>query len=322
MATPSLLMIPSAFKSGVLASVLPSDGTGDFTVSRPSIATRINKEGVRETVAANIARIDYSDVGCPVLLTEPQSTNDYLNMQSMVTQTTTTVADTYTVSFEGTGTIALSGTFTGSLVGTGVNNLVQLTFTATSGALLSTVSGTVNEAQLEKLTYATSRIRTLGTTVTRLADVVTGAGDVNTFNSEEGVLYLEIAALNQIQTVDSTLSITDEINNHIIFRYRGTNQVNLKYFVNGFTQGETTYTLSDSTLFNKIAIKWKLNDWQLYVNGVAEFTDNTALVPAINSFNTINLADNIGNSHLLAKTKDIRVYKSISEAQADLPYIT
>ena len=66
MATPSLLMIPSAFKSGVLASVLPSDGTGDFTVSRPSVATRVNSEGLIETMAADVPRIDYSDGGCPV----------------------------------------------------------------------------------------------------------------------------------------------------------------------------------------------------------------------------------------------------------------
>ena len=75
MPTPSLLMIPSAFKSGVLASVLPSDGAGDFTVSRPSIATRVNADGIIETMAADVPRLDYSDGGCPVLLTEPQSTN-------------------------------------------------------------------------------------------------------------------------------------------------------------------------------------------------------------------------------------------------------
>ena len=75
MATPSLLMIPSVFKSGALASVLPSDGTGDFTVSRPSVATRVNVDGIIETMAADVPRIDYSDGGCPVLLTEPQSTN-------------------------------------------------------------------------------------------------------------------------------------------------------------------------------------------------------------------------------------------------------
>jgi len=75
MPTPSLLMIPSAFKSGVLASVLPSDGAGDFTVSRPSTASRVNSDGIIETMAADVPRLDYTEGGCPVLLTEPQSTN-------------------------------------------------------------------------------------------------------------------------------------------------------------------------------------------------------------------------------------------------------
>ena len=75
MPTPSLLMIPSAFKSGVLASVLPSDGAGDFT------ATRVNAEGLIETVSVNVPRIDYSNTGCPVLLIEEQSTNEMFNSE-------------------------------------------------------------------------------------------------------------------------------------------------------------------------------------------------------------------------------------------------
>jgi hypothetical protein len=75
MANPSLAMIPSGYKAGKLYSVLPQDGTGDFTVSRNSVATRVNKEGLIEEMGVNVPRLDYSDGGCPVLLTEPQSTN-------------------------------------------------------------------------------------------------------------------------------------------------------------------------------------------------------------------------------------------------------
>jgi hypothetical protein len=261
MPTPSLLMIPSVFKSGVLASVLPSDGTGDFTVSRPSIATRINSEGVRETVAANIARIDYSNVGCPVLLTEPQSTNYYLNMQSMVTQTTTTVADTYTVSFEGTGTIALSGTFTGSLVGTGVNDLVELTFTATDGALLSTVTGTVNEAQVEKLPYATSRIRTEGTVVTRLADVILGGGDVSTIGQNEGTIIVE----GDFTTNSSILGINKDFSNMLQLGLTSSNKIKFLIYNSGVNTVLTSSFLVDN--YNKIAVTYKNGNSLMYING-------------------------------------------------------
>ena len=76
MAIPNLAMIPSGYKAGTLYSVLPTDGVGDFTVTRASgNASRINKEGLIEFMGADVPRLDYSGGGCPVLLTEPQSTN-------------------------------------------------------------------------------------------------------------------------------------------------------------------------------------------------------------------------------------------------------
>ena len=75
MATPKLALIPTGYKAGKLYSVLPESGVGDFTVVRATEATRVNEEGLIETMGANVPRLDYSGGGCPVLLTEPQSTN-------------------------------------------------------------------------------------------------------------------------------------------------------------------------------------------------------------------------------------------------------
>ena len=77
---PSIAMIPSAFKSGKVYSVLPTDGSGDLNFARASEATRVNKDGLIETVGSNVPRIDYPMIdgvvsGCPSLLLEPQSTN-------------------------------------------------------------------------------------------------------------------------------------------------------------------------------------------------------------------------------------------------------
>ena len=70
----SLLMLPNAYKDGVLYSVLPQDGAGDFDVVRGSSATRIDSLGNISQVSNNAPRIDYTS-GSPVLLAEPQSTN-------------------------------------------------------------------------------------------------------------------------------------------------------------------------------------------------------------------------------------------------------
>ena len=79
MAKPNLALIPASQGSKVF-SVLPSDGSGDFDFSRSGSATRINSQGLIETVANGQSRLNYPMIdgvvsGCPSLLLEPQRTN-------------------------------------------------------------------------------------------------------------------------------------------------------------------------------------------------------------------------------------------------------
>ena len=80
MATPSLAMIPSAYADSKVYSVLPNNGDGDFTFDRASTATRVGQNGLIETVAIDLPRLNY-DISngvvqsCPSLLLEPASTN-------------------------------------------------------------------------------------------------------------------------------------------------------------------------------------------------------------------------------------------------------
>jgi len=75
MAIPTLTMIPSGYKAGKLYSVLPTNGDGDFTTTRSSSATRVNKDGLIETMATNVPRLDYLDGNCPSLLIEDVGEN-------------------------------------------------------------------------------------------------------------------------------------------------------------------------------------------------------------------------------------------------------
>ena len=59
MAKPKLALIP-ATQGSKLYSVLPADGVGDFNFSRNSAATRINKDGLIETVASWCFKIKLS----------------------------------------------------------------------------------------------------------------------------------------------------------------------------------------------------------------------------------------------------------------------
>ena len=79
MAKPKLALIPAA-QGTKLYSVLPSDGVGDFTFARGSVATRINAQGLIENVASGQSRLNYPMIdgvqkGCPHHILEPASTN-------------------------------------------------------------------------------------------------------------------------------------------------------------------------------------------------------------------------------------------------------
>lgn len=74
--------------------------------------------------------------------------NILLATEALATQSVTTLAATYTLSFTGTGSVTLSGTSTGTLTGNGTDG-VSLTFTPTAGTLTLMVSGSVTKAQLE-----------------------------------------------------------------------------------------------------------------------------------------------------------------------------
>jgi hypothetical protein len=76
MATPTILIVPDRYKSGVLYSQLPESGAVDFDVTRATTAFRTNASGVLESVASGVPRLDYPAAGgCPSLLVEPAATN-------------------------------------------------------------------------------------------------------------------------------------------------------------------------------------------------------------------------------------------------------
>ena len=79
MAKPKLALIPAA-QGSKFYSVLPSSGIGDFSFTRNTSATRINKDGYIESVPALTSRLNYPMIdgvvkGCPHHILEPSRTN-------------------------------------------------------------------------------------------------------------------------------------------------------------------------------------------------------------------------------------------------------
>jgi len=69
------LYVPSGYKAGTAYGVLPNVAAADFAFVRGSAGTRVNADGLIESEATHVPRLDYTDGLCPTLLTEPASTN-------------------------------------------------------------------------------------------------------------------------------------------------------------------------------------------------------------------------------------------------------
>ena len=389
MEKPSLALIPTGYKDGKLYSVLPENGVGDFDVVRGSGATRVNKEGLVESMANNTPRLDYTGGGCPSLLLEPLSTNlithseDFSqwigsgctvgNSSSVVNPSNsnnigiitgavgTTVKFarinvitslsilTYSAFFKynshqwvqiasgGTseyanfdiqngvvGNKALNTTSTiddfgsgwyrctlsTSVASTPSNMAFALIDTANSSRLevtSSVGSAYIWGAQLESLPYATSYIPTSGAIASRLADKVTGAGDATTFNSTEGVLYVEAAALETGRITISDGTLTNRITINV-----STNDSSISGFVN--VNNATQYDFYESVQsvfnYNKIAVKYKENDFSFFINGTKYDVDTSGSTFAANTLTSLSFNNGVSGSNFTGKVKDLRTYNT------------
>ncbi len=132
-------------------------------------------------------------------------------------------------------------------------------------------------SQIEAGSYQTSYIKTSGGQVTRSSDAYYNSGTTADFNDSEGVLFVEIAALGtdgitKRLSVSSSGTSADYV---IRIEFRPTeNQIYGVIFVNPSNVAVLTHTVSDWTQMNKVAVKYKTNDFALWINGVEVSTDS------------------------------------------------
>jgi len=162
MPTPSLLIVPARFKSGKLYSQVPTSGTGDFTVTRATSATRVNASGFIESVASGIPRLDYFESGgtvaCPALLIEPAATNFARGIQLLNTPTPATASGGITITTGSTDFLApdgSSGTITKYVGGTASGNIFieYASSTSVSASGVHTFSAFVKTGATNPLTF-------------------------------------------------------------------------------------------------------------------------------------------------------------------------
>jgi hypothetical protein len=178
-------------------------------------------------------------------------------------------------------------------------------------------------AQLEAGSYPTSYIPNHSGTgsVTRGLDVCEGAGDASTFNSTEGVLYAEISALEDLGTARRYISLSDGSSSNDLRLYFNNSVGTIAALskVGGVTQFSMFGSGYDLTEVHKIAVKYKVNDFALWIDGVEVDTDSSGSVNAANTFN--ELAFNGNSLPFFGKAKQVLVFNT-ALSDADLTTLT
>ncbi len=211
------------------------------------------------------------------------------------------------------------------------------TFTATQTTSATNVFGAVSEddgatngvagksvlvwgAQVENLEYSTSYIPVHSTSnVTRATETLTGSGNSTLINSTEGVLYGEIAVLEGQTNINRYITINDSTDDNFVsvhFRNNTNNQIRAIVRVGNSNQCDITYNPSGSTSFAKFALKWKANDFALWVNGVEIGSDTSGSTFNADTLNNISFDSGQGADDFYGKCKALAVFnEALSDAQ-------
>jgi len=185
------------------------------------------------------------------------------------------------------------------------NGLQVIEITNRNNTTIGTGSLLLYGFQIEQGSFSTSYIPTNGEAngVTRSAETANSSGDAATFNDSEGVLMAEIAALDN-DTTTKAITISQASNNLLGFYYYQS-RIDAYVRVNGVNQFSTTYYLEPTTN-NKISLKYKLNNFSLWINGFEIATDTSGSTPS--GLNQLRFDDFYGNFY--GKTKQIQYYNS------------
>jgi hypothetical protein len=250
-------------------------------------ATVTNSSGVIVGVNADIPRFDFDPVTlvCRGLLIEESRTNVLLNSlidgAILGTQAVVVTAAARTLSFYGTGQVVLSGAASATVTGTGAYpTRTTFTFTPSAGVLTLTVTGTVQFAQLELGSFATSYIPTTTTALTRNADVatMTGTNFSDWYNATEGtfVVSATVSALQTIVQVDDGSN-----NNRIVLLGRTSGSGGAGAIVNGGVV-QADISVAGWAGSNTVVSAYKQDSFAAAVNGNNFGTDLSGLVPTVN----------------------------------------
>lgn len=173
-------------------------------------------------------------------------------------------------------------------------------------------------AQLEQGSYPTSYIPTSGSTVTRVAETCNGAGNADTFNDSEGVLFVEMSALaDDVTSKRIVISDGTSASNRIVIEYDETFGL-VKFWVTGggTTNGEVQISGVNKTQINKISMLYQSNVLKVYINGF-NLGNGTGIVTPT-GLDTLKFEQAIGGNNFYGNTKQLMTFnKALTDAELE-----
>jgi hypothetical protein len=192
----------------------------------------------------------------------------------------------------------------------------RVSFTATSttsnqiriGFNISTIGDSVAiwGAQLEEGAYPTSYIPTTIGTSTRIADAVSKTGISDLINSEEGVFFIEFKTLSETGTFRQ-FNLSKDSGNRIYITKRGDNG-NLEFRMAN-PSGNLNFSFVENTTndFVKVAFRYGLNDFAVFIDGVNKNVTSTGNVFASGTLNTLQF-DSPLSQPFFGKVKQLALF--------------
>ena len=168
--------------------------------------------------------------------------------------------------------------------------------------------------QAEVNSSASSYIPTQGTIQTRVQETASGSGNSEVFNSEQGVLFANIAA-NANDGTTRLISLSNgSDDNRLNFYYRSTaNQILVKSEINNGTPTDIVVDVNNATLFSKFSIKYNSSELKVFNNGFEVGSVSGNFSYPLNSLNVLNFDNTIasGSNNFNGKTKEIAYYDEV-----------
>jgi hypothetical protein len=165
-------------------------------------------------------------------------------------------------------------------------------------------------AQLEAGSNATSYIPTVGSTVTRNADVISKTGIADLIGQTEGTIYAECNFKNANASAKYISVNNGTNNNRISFVLQGNGTLLiLEMAINGTVLANVVLkNLSNLNLFLKIALKYKSGEIKCFVDGQLLFSNNLTYSNAI--LDRLLLTNPTGGQRFDGNINSIQLYKT------------